>query len=85
MGEPTNDNTANQSKKVHPLQIELLEMFSTREFSEQELIDIKKMISDYYMEIADKEMDQLFKEKNWDVKQKVEEWGKTHYRKKPEG
>ena len=76
------DHDSIQSKKINQLQLELLEMFSQRRFSEQELIDIKKMISDYYFERADREIDQLFEEQKWDVPEKVKHWGQAHYRKK---
>lgn len=69
------------SEKVERLQLELLEMFSSRRFSEQELIDIKKMISDYYFDKADEEMDKLFDQKGWDVDEKVKQWGQEHHRK----
>lgn len=75
-------NPTERNEKVDPLQLELLEMFSSRKFSEQELVDIKKMISDYYFEKADQEMDQLFDEKGWEVDKKVAQWGKAHHRKK---
>lgn len=74
--------TPKSSQKIDPMQLDLLEMFSTRKFSKQELIDIKKMIADYYFDKADQEMDKLMEQKGWDTKQKVEEWGKGHYRKK---
>ena len=66
--------------EVDPMQLELLEMFRVRQFSKQELIDIKKMISEYFFEKADQEVDKVFKEKGWDVNEKVAEWGKGHYR-----
>lgn len=69
------------SEKVDRLQLELLEMFSSRKFSEQELVDIKKMISEYYFDKADQEMDKHFEEKSWDVDEKVKQWGQEHHRK----
>ena len=75
-------NQPEPSQKIDPIQLELLEMFRSRKFSKQELIDIRKMISDYYFDKADNAMDKFFEEKGWDVDEKVEEWGKGHYRSK---
>ena len=68
------------SPSVDPMQLELLEMFRVRQFSKQELIDIKRMISEYFFEKADEAVDKAFEEKGWDVDEKVAEWGKGHYR-----
>ncbi|MGB3849644.1 MAG: hypothetical protein WA958_06715 [Tunicatimonas sp.] len=67
-------------QSVDPMQLELLEMFRTRQFSKQELIDIKQMISEYFFEKADDAVNKAFEEKGWDVNEKVAEWGKGHYR-----
>ena len=67
-------------QSIDPMQLELLEMFRVRQFSKRELIDIKKMISEYFFEKADEALDKAFEEKEWDVKEKVTEWGVGHYR-----
>jgi hypothetical protein len=74
------DNQQDDSK-ISPLQLELLEMFSSRKFAEQELVDIKKMISDYYFDKADQQVDAIFEEKGWDLDEKVKQWGQEHLRK----
>lgn len=68
------------SQPVDPMQKELLEMFRVRQFSKQELIDIKRMISEYFFENADEAVDKAFEEKGWDVNEKVAEWGNAHHR-----
>ena len=73
-------NATSNTQPIHPMQLELLEMFRTRQFSQQELIDIKRMISEYFFEKADQAVDKAFDEKEWDVNEKVEEWGEGHYR-----
>ncbi len=70
------------SQKIDPLQLELLEMFSSRKMTPEELRDIKLLIANYYAQKADEAMDRLFEEKGWDVQEKVKEWGEGHYRKK---
>ncbi len=71
---------SHDTQPVDPMQLELLETFRARQFSKQELVDIKKMISEYFFEKADDAVDKAFEEKGWDVNEKVAEWGKGHYR-----
>ena len=68
------------SEKLDPLQLELLKLFSTKRMSSEELRDIKLLIANYYAQKADTELDRLFKEKNWDIQEKVKEWGEGHDR-----
>ncbi len=68
------------SQKIDPMQLELLEMFSSRKMTQQELRDIKLLIANYYAQKADEALDQLFEEKGWDVQEKVKEWGQRHDR-----
>lgn len=70
------------SEKVHPMQQSLLKFFSSRKFEEEELKDIKRMISNYYAKRVDDAVDRIFEERGWNVDEKVEEWGKAHYRRK---
>lgn len=70
------------SEKVHPMQQDLLKFFSSRKFDEKELIEIKRMISNYYAEKVDNAVDRIFEERGWDVDEKVKEWGTAHYRRK---
>jgi len=68
------------SQKIDPLQLELLEMFASRKMTRQELRDIKLLIANYYAQKADEELDHLFEEKEWDIQEKVKEWGQSHNR-----
>lgn len=70
------------SQKIDPMQLELLEMFSSRQMTQEELRDIKLLIANYYAQKADEAMDNLFHEKGWDVQEKVKEWGSGHDRRK---
>jgi hypothetical protein len=70
------------SQKIDPMQLELLEMFSSRKMTKEELRDIKLLIANYYAQKADEAMDHLFNEKGWDVNEKVKEWGEGHDRRK---
>ncbi len=68
------------SEKIDPLQLELLQLFSSKRMSSEELRDIKLLIANYYAQKADTELDRLFDENNWDVQEKVKEWGEGHNR-----
>ena len=46
-------------------QLKLLSFFSSREFSDEEIRDIQLLISDYYADKAQTEMDTLVTEKGW--------------------
>jgi hypothetical protein len=59
-------------------QLELLKMFS-RKYPDKVWIEIKDILSSYFLEKATQEMDELFKQKNWG-KEKVKEWANTHMR-----
>lgn len=64
------------------LQIELLSLFEY-ELSEQQLMEVRKLLSTYFAEKATQEMDKLFEENNWD-NQKMEDWTNEHMRTKYE-
>lgn len=68
------------SEKIDPMQLDLLKLFSTKRMSSEELRDIKLLIANYYAQRADTELDRLFGENNWDVQEKVKEWGAGHDR-----
>jgi hypothetical protein len=59
-------------------QLELLKMFS-REMPETVWVEIKDMLSAYFLQKATEEMDNLFKEKGWG-EEKIKEWSHTHMR-----
>lgn len=73
-------NKQESSQKIDPMQLDLLEMFSSRQMTQEELRDIKLLIANYYAQKADEAMDNLFDEKGWNVQEKVKEWGSGHDR-----
>ncbi len=61
-----------------PLQIELLKTFS-RPIPEQQVLEIKQLLADYFAHKVDESMDALFTEKGWDSTT-VEGWLNDHDR-----
>ena len=74
------DASFSPSEKIDPIQLDLLKLFSTKRMNSEELRDIKLLIANYYAQKADTALDQLFEENDWDVQEKVKEWGKGHDR-----
>lgn len=67
-----------QPTKFSNLQMELLKLYS-RNVSDEELRDIRKMLADYYAQKLDEEMDKLWKEKGW-TQETMEAWLKEDLR-----
>lgn len=61
-----------------PLQIELLKTFS-RPIPEQQVLEIKELLADYFARKVDNAVDALFEEKGWDGST-VESWLEGHER-----
>lgn len=66
------------SGKLSNIQIELLKLF-TRDIPDEDMIEIRSLLSRYFMEKARDEMDKLFEEKGWG-QEKLEEWANEHWR-----
>ncbi len=66
-----------ESTKLSNLQLELLKLYS-RNVSDEELKDIRKMLADYYAKKADEEMDRLWKEKGY-TQETIQQWKKEHF------
>ena len=64
--------------KFTKAQLDLLKLFS-REVPEENWIEIKTLLSNYFAEKASDEMDKLFEQNGWGEK-KIEEWSKEHMR-----
>lgn len=60
------------------LQLELLKLFSF-DLSEQQLRDIRRLLSRYFAAQATEEMDNLWEQQNWSD-QTMEAWSKEHMR-----
>jgi len=69
-----------QSNGLSNLQLELLKIFSF-DIEEEQLLEIKTMLSNYFAGKVTNNIDQLFEEKGWGQK-KIEEWSKEHIRTK---
>lgn len=61
------------------IQLELLKTFS-RPLPESQLLEIKKLLSDYFAQKIDEGVDKLFEENNWIVNEKIAEWKNEHMR-----
>lgn len=68
------------AKKLSNLQLELLKVFSF-ELSDEQIREIKSLLSAYFAEKVTSEMDELFKTNNWG-EEKIAEWSKEHMRTK---
>ena len=66
------------ARKLTNLQLELLETFSY-ELSEEQLLEIRQMLMDYFADKITSGMDQLFEENNWG-EEKIQEWATEHMR-----
>lgn len=69
-----------ETKPLSNLQLELLKVFSFN-LEEQQLLEIKEVLSDYFADKATQEMDALFAKNGWG-EEKVDEWSKQHLRTK---
>ena len=56
----------NRLPSLNAMQIHLLRFFSERTPDEQEIADIQRLISTYYAQKADKEMEKIWQEKQFD-------------------
>ena len=67
-----------QPTKLSNLQLELLKIFS-RNISDEQLLEIKAILSAYFAEKATKEMDRLWDERGW-TQETMQQWLKEHMR-----
>ncbi|MEZ0539086.1 hypothetical protein [Fibrella arboris] len=61
-----------------PLQLELLKTFS-RPIPDEQVLEIKQLLADYFARKVEEDVDVLFTEKGWDVST-VENWAQEHNR-----
>jgi len=64
--------------KLTNLQLELLKVFSF-DLPEEQLLEIKKLLSNYFLEKARDEMDELWDERGW-TQETMREWAHEHMR-----
>ncbi len=67
-----------QQKKLSNLQIELLKLF-TFDLSDEQLLEIKNLISEYFARKATDRMDELWEDRGWTA-ETMKEWGEIHMR-----
>lgn len=67
-------------KPLANLQLKLLKLYSM-ELSEEQLIDIQRLIARYFAERASDEMDKLWEERGWS-NETMEAWLKDEFRSK---
>jgi len=60
------------------LQLELLKIFSF-DISDEQLLEIKSILVNYFTDKITNDIDQLFEDEGWGV-EKIEEWSKEHMR-----
>ena len=70
----------NTAKGLSNLQLELLKVFSL-DLKEEQLFEIRDLLSKYFADKATEAMDELWEEKDWD-EQTIEGWSKEHMRTK---
>ena len=66
------------SRKLTKLQIELLQTFRF-ELTEEQLLEIRQMLIDYFADKVTTGMEHLVDENGWGDKE-IEEWAKEHMR-----
>lgn len=67
-------------KGLTNLQLEILKLFRFN-LSDQQIKEIRSLLSEYFAEKATQEMDQLWETNNWS-NETIEEWAKEHLRTK---
>jgi hypothetical protein len=66
------------SQKLTNLQLELVKLFSYK-IAENQVLEIKQLLSNYFAEKATEEMDRLWDENNWS-EETMKEWSNEHLR-----
>jgi hypothetical protein len=66
------------SQKLTNLQLELVKLFSYK-IAENQVLEIKQLLSNYFADKATEEMDRLWDENNWS-EETMNEWSNEHLR-----
>ncbi|PWK23325.1 hypothetical protein LV89_03142 [Arcicella aurantiaca] len=66
------------SQKLTNLQLELIKLFSYK-IAENQVLEIKQLLSNYFADKATEEMDRLWEENNW-TEETMKEWSNEHLR-----
>lgn len=67
-----------QAQKLTNLQLELVKLFSYK-IAENQVLEIKQLLSNYFADKATEEMDRLWDENNWS-EDTMKEWSNEHLR-----
>jgi len=68
------------TNRLSNIQLELLKIYSSN-ISDDQLLEIKSLLANYFAKKVTNGIDQLFEEKGWGH-EKIEEWSKEHMRTK---
>ncbi|MEA5460178.1 hypothetical protein VB796_14065 [Arcicella sp. LKC2W] len=66
------------AQKLTNLQLELVKLFSYK-IAENQVLEIKQLLSNYFADKATEEMDRLWEENNW-TEETMKEWSNEHLR-----
>lgn len=66
------------SNKLSNIQLELLKTFG-RDIPDEQLLEIKQLLAEYFAQKATEAMDAVWKDKNFD-ENTIQEWKSTHMR-----
>jgi hypothetical protein len=66
------------SQKLTNLQLELVKLFSYK-IAENQVLEIKQLLSNYFADKATEEMDRRWEENNWS-EETMKEWSNEHLR-----
>lgn len=75
------DAAQTTATKLNPVQLHLMELFS-RPMTEQELLDIKELLLQYYAQKADEELDKIWEKKGYTPESFREKTKNLHLRSK---
>jgi hypothetical protein len=67
-----------QPQKLTNLQLELVKLFSYK-IAENQVLEIKQLLSNYFADKATEEMDRLWDENNWS-EETMKKWSNEHLR-----
>jgi hypothetical protein len=68
------------SGKLSNLQMELLKIFN-RDLPDEQVLEIRSLLAEYFLNKADEELERLEKEKGWTA-ETYEQWANEHWRRK---
>ena len=68
------------ANKMTPMQMEILDMFAHKNLTSKEEAEIKDLLSNYFLDKAQDELEELAEKEEWDMKEKSAQWGKEKLR-----